>query len=129
MIEAACVLDDRGTVIHWHLPQGRTGAMLPDSRELWLVLWEHRSRLGAVAHTHPWTGEALPSATDVTTFAACEAALGRRLVWSIVTADQCACFSWLGPGRLDYASVPCPNLRESDIARLRELSQDSLSNS
>lgn len=123
MIEAAFVFDKEGKIIHWHLPPGRSGGYIPDSRDLWTVLWENRGNLGGVAHTHPWNGRPGPSGTDVTTFAACEGALGARLVWPIVTFDQIQCFAFQGPDRHDYGVVErFPHLRNEDLDELRRLS-------
>lgn len=92
MMETALVFDWEGRTIHWHEPPGRSGGALPDSRDLWDVLWEHRSkktggtgRLGGVAHTHPWDGPTGASGTDLSTFRAVELGLGQRLWWPIVT--------------------------------------------
>jgi len=125
MIECAFVFDTDGKVIHWHLPPGRTGGSIPDTRDLWEVMWDNRDRLGGVAHTHPWRGISGPSGTDVTTFAACEAALGKRLVWPIVTLDAVACFFWKGPEKHRYEAVPddeSPFFSVEDLAQLRGLS-------
>jgi len=88
MMETAMVFDEDGRPIFWHEPPGRSGGYLPDSRSLWDVLWENRARLGGVAHTHPWDGQAYPSGTDVTTFAAVEAGLGKKLLWPVVTFTE-----------------------------------------
>jgi len=130
MIEAAFVFDKDGKIIHWHLPAGRTGGSLPDSRDLWEVMWENREILGGVAHTHPWSGQPWPSGTDVTTFSACERALGRRLVWPIITFDRIECFRWRKPtrdedGGYEYMSKDSPDyprLSEDDVEKLRVLS-------
>lgn len=121
MIETALVFDRSGETLYWHLPPGRSRVSLPDSRALWEVLWNARAELGGVAHTHPGGGPALPSAIDLGTFAACEAGLGKRLVWVIATRDQEAHLGWTGPGRLDYREVT-PSLEIKELARLRELS-------
>ena len=65
MIETGVVVTGNGP-IHWHLPPGRSGGSLPDSRPLWDVLWEHRREffLG-FAHSHPGSGIPGPSFTDV----------------------------------------------------------------
>ena len=89
-METALVFDNRGKTIYWHEPAHRTAGSLPDSQDLWEVLWEHRPRLGGVAHTHPWSGPAAPSQTDVTTFAAVELGLGRKLLWPVVTFSDVA---------------------------------------
>ena len=87
MIEVAAVIDSVGRPIYWHHPpENRMGA-IPDSRNLWDVLWENRNIILGVAHTHPWTGIPVASSTDVTTFAAVEAGLGRSLLWPIVSLD------------------------------------------
>lgn len=105
MVEVAVVVDQEGLPLYWHLPPGRSALAIPDSRDLWDILWRYRERLGGVAHSHPGGGIPVPSKEDLTTFAACEAGLGRRLDWWILTRDHVRCFAWEGPGRLDYA--PC----------------------
>lgn len=85
MLEVAMVFDLGGAVIHWHEPPGRSRTFIPDSRDLWDILWAHRSRLGGVAHTHPWSGEALPSGIDLSTFEAVDRGIGRHLYWHIET--------------------------------------------
>jgi plasmid maintenance system antidote protein VapI len=126
MMEAAFAFDHNGNVIHWHLPPGRTGGSLPDSRDLWSVMWANRKNLGGVAHTHPWSGRSGPSGTDVTTFSACEKALGKRLLWPIITFTDVAVLAWDGPGKHDYAEVPKgfgnSLLRADDVEELRRLS-------
>ena len=121
MMESAFVFDVDGVIIHWHLPANRSGGFIPDSRDLWEVLWENREKLGGIAHTHPWNGEPWPSGTDVTTFAACEAALGKRLLWPVVTLDRMRTFRWVGPSKLDYAPVALPG--EESFEALRQASR------
>jgi hypothetical protein len=104
VIEAAFVFDKEGKVIHWHEPPGRSGGSLPDSANLWNVLWENRHRLGGVAHSHPWNGSTSPSPTDRTTFAAVEAGLGTRLIWPIVSMTHVYIFGW----------APFPNVQPAD---------------
>lgn len=101
-IEVAVVLDRERQPLYWHAPAGATGVALPDSRDLWQVLWAERDRLCGVAHSHPGRGEPWPSTEDLSTFAACEAGLGRRLEWWIATGDRVRCFAWRGPARYDY---------------------------
>jgi len=121
-IEAGVVLDLEGKPIFWHLPPGRTGGSLPDSSELWDVLWENRRRLSGFAHSHPGAGEPGPSYTDVTTFQAIESALGRRIDWWITSSDHVALFRWVGPDKYSYQGILMRT--EPDWAnRLRELSQ------
>ncbi len=127
MIEVALVFDDAGRTLHWHLPPGRTRASIPDSRTLWEVLWEHRHHLGGVAHTHPWSGRAEPSDVDLTTWSACERALGARLVWPIITFTEEAAFVWSGPGELDYAPQGAEPLKVEDLDELRRKSRKETS--
>lgn len=88
-IESGVLLDSNYLPIYWHLPEGRTAGSIPDSRTLWEQFWANRHRVYAFAHTHPGSGQGLgPSYTDVTTFAAMEAALGMRLVWLILNEDS-----------------------------------------
>ncbi len=119
MVETAVVVEPNGAVLYWHEPRRRTATALPDSRALWLVLWEARERLGGVAHTHPGVGPPHPSAEDLTTFAACEEGLGRRLSWWIATATDCVAFVWVGPGRLDYTPAPAGHTPWLDELRTR----------
>lgn len=126
MIESALVFDNQGQILHFHLPHGRTGNYIPDSSDLWGVMWKHRKTLGGVAHTHPWAGPSRPSQTDVTTFAACELGLGERLVWPIVTFTHILPYVWVGPGKLDYEiRQGIPPYRVEGINRLRELSSQN----
>lgn len=100
--EVVAVIGADGAVLRW---SAGSGAAVPDDRGLWECLWAHRADLAGVAHSHPGGGHPGPSREDLTTFAACEAGLGRRLRWWIATADGLAAFAWAGPGRLDYGEV------------------------
>jgi hypothetical protein len=102
MLEVAVVLDLAYQPLWWHVPDGASATALPDSRELWEVLWAQRGRLLGVAHLHPGAGAPVPSSTDLGTFAACEDGLGMRLQWWIATSDQVRCFDWIGPMRYDF---------------------------
>ena len=89
MLENGVLLDGNYMPIYWHSPNGRTAGSIPDSRTLWEAFWDNRHNLYAFAHTHPGSGPSLgPSYTDITTFAAIEAALGVRLVWLILNEDN-----------------------------------------
>jgi len=125
MMEAAVVLDLSWQPIRFHVPAERTGGSLPDSHDLWTVLWENRRRLLGVAHSHPGGGVPAPSHTDLTTFAAVENGLGVRLVWPIVTQDAVSVFAWRGPGPLAYAPAPgsLPADKRSWVAELLRLSR------
>ncbi len=112
-LEAGVVLDRSEQAVYWHLPRERRGGSLPDCSRLWAEFWTHRENLLGFAHSHPGEGVAELSLTDRTTFAAIEAALGRRLVWPVITRDTEMRFVWVGPDRLDYrghspSAVPGP---------------------
>ena len=102
MMEAGVLIDLDGKPIFWHLPKNRSIGALPDSRDLWEVIWENRDRVLGFAHSHPGSGKPGPSYEDVTTFAAVEAALGRRLDWWITSFDEMILVRHAGPGKLDY---------------------------
>ncbi len=59
---------------------------LPDSRARWEQIWRLREDIVEIAHTHPQGGLKF-SNEDLTTMAALDAALGRRLRYAIVTPD------------------------------------------
>lgn len=90
MIEAGVVIGINGEPLHWHLPAGRSGGNLPDSRELWDVLWEahQRKQLRGFAHSHPGSGTPSPSSEDVSTFVAIESALGQSFDWWITSSNE-----------------------------------------
>src|SRR5438046_330406 len=57
---------------------------IPDNRERWEILWQHRHEITEIAHSHP--GEFLDfSDEDLTTMEAVEAGTGKTFAWSIVT--------------------------------------------
>ena len=120
-IEAGVVIDANHRPIYWHVPPDRSGGALPDSRDLWEVLWENRDNLQGFAHSHPGSGIPRPSQTDITTFAAVEAGLGARLFWWIISSEAAVLCTWSGPGRLDY-DVKRVGYGSSWVPRLRELS-------
>lgn len=121
MKEAGVVIDLQDQPIFWHAPEGREVIALPDSRPLWDVLWENRALVKGVGHSHPGGGVPGPSHTDVTTFAAIEDGLGKRLDWWITSDDAMVVARWVGPGPLTY--VPIILTVEPPWAdRLRELS-------
>jgi proteasome lid subunit RPN8/RPN11 len=105
MIEAGALIDLEGKVIHWHTPAARSSISLPDSRDLWDIIWTQRDSVLGFAHTHPGAGRPGPSMTDITTFAAVEAALGRRLAWWILSKDSAIELEWFGPHRHAYREV------------------------
>ena len=92
MIEVGVAVDIYGKPFYWHLPEGSSAGGIPDTKSLWDVMWENRFKLWGFAHSHPGTGLPSPSGTDITTFAAIEAALGTRLSWWITSKDRlCVC--------------------------------------
>ena len=106
MMEAGVVIDDKGQPVHWHVPNGRTFAHLPDSRPLWVVFKENRDRMAGFAHSHPGGGVPSPSGTDITTFEAVESGLKKRLKWWIVNSEAMVVAEWTGPDRFDYEVTP-----------------------
>jgi hypothetical protein len=93
-IEAGVLIDVSGNPIYWHVPKGASAVELPDSASLWSKIWDNRQRLRGFAHTHPGSGLPSPSSADLTTFAAIEAGLGRRLDWWILTKDCAITLYW-----------------------------------
>jgi len=104
-MEAGVIVGFNHEPLFWHLPPGRTAGSLPDSRQLWDVLWENRARVYGFAHSHPGSGAPAPSWEDITTFAGVEAALGRRLVWWITSSTHLAYILWCGPDKYNYEVV------------------------
>lgn len=123
-IETGVLLDQNYQPLFWHEPAGRGPGYLPDSRTLWDVLWENRARVWGFAHSHPGAGRTRPSLEDVTTFAAVEAAIGRRLVWPIITSDTVSLFMWSGFNRLSYTEFEFPADTEADPRKLMPWFQD-----
>jgi proteasome lid subunit RPN8/RPN11 len=126
-VETGALIDFDGEPIYWHTPNGRSGASLPDSRELWNIIWENRNKLLGFAHSHPGCGIPGPSYEDVTTFSAIELALGKRLVWWIVSCDGFVELVWIGPDELHYGIRPHKRRPSSYswVLKLRELSEYS----
>jgi len=123
MKETRLVFDLEGKTINWpHDPNALPG-YLPDSHDLWDFLMANRERLGGVAHTHPWEGDAIPSWVDVTTFSAIERGLGKRLLWPIVTFTDVGVFEWAGPDEYDYIRLSEPDLVVEDVEDLRDRSR------
>ena len=60
---------------------------IPDNRERWEIIWEHRNEITEIAHSHP--GELLDfSNEDLTTMEAVEAGTGKQFIWSIITETR-----------------------------------------
>jgi hypothetical protein len=92
----------RGVPLHWHIPPKRSSGYLPDSSNLWEVMWALRNQIDGFAHSHPGSGFPEPSHEDLTTFAAIETALGIRLEWYITSSDTLSICEWLGPEPHNY---------------------------
>lgn len=125
MIEVALVFDKEGKTICFH--DGQSAGSIVDSRSLWDILWENRDRLGGVAHTHPWDGEAHYSHTDVTTFRAIDNALGKNLLWPVVTFTEVGYFQWYRACEdpLDYGRHCTAPINIEGIEELRVRSRNS----
>lgn len=104
-IEAGVLIDLQGSPIYWHAPEGASSVLLPDSPTLWDKIWESRKKLLGFAHSHPGSGRPSPSHTDLTTFAAVEVGLGRRLTWWILSADSGISVYWNNT-EAKYVEVP-----------------------
>jgi Prokaryotic homologs of the JAB domain len=83
--EVCFLLSTTGAVL-WADRSGDPAA-LPDSRDRWTAIWDHREHLAEIAHSHP-RGLLAFSREDRSTRVAVEAALGRPLTWTVVTAER-----------------------------------------
>lgn len=117
-IETGVLISLDGQPIHWHLPPGRSCGYLPDSRDLWNIIWDNRNILDGFAHSHPGFGIPTSSDEDVTTFAAIESALGRNLKWWITSANNTILLIRIGDNYQPDFVTQEPNW----IRKLRELS-------
>jgi len=120
-MEAGVLLDKKGEVLYWHLPNNRSGGALPDSVDLWSVFWENRNNISGFAHSHPGFGRTGPSHTDITTFNAVESGLGIKLDWWITSGDSMVLVRYNGPGRLDYHRMDV-TMEPDWVIQLRALS-------
>jgi proteasome lid subunit RPN8/RPN11 len=126
MMEAGVVIGLNGKPLFWHVPMGRTNIALPDSRQLWDVMWENRDNLLGFAHSHPGSGLPQPSIEDITSFSGIEAGLGQRLRWWITSSDRMIELQWAGPEKYRYKGGEMPREHEpSWTQELRRIS-DSL---
>ena len=129
MLETALLFDTKGRTLAWHEPLGRTGSWIPDTHDLWLMMWEHRAILGGVAHTHPWAGPANPSGTDLETFKFAETHLFKKnekrlLVWPVVTFTDVMNVVWDADTQR-YVQAPHPlHFIVEGIEELRERSRN-----
>ena len=102
-VETGVVIGKQGEVLLWHEPENASGGALPDSRQLWEFFRDNWPKIWGFAHTHP-DGYSRPSWTDITTFAAIEAALDLRFTWWIVT-QKLTEVMWVGKDIHSYSSV------------------------
>ena len=77
-----CFLLGRDGTVLWADASG-SPSWLPDSRRRWAAIWDCRTELDEIAHSHPHGPDAF-SSEDETTMAALEAALGRSVRFSVV---------------------------------------------
>lgn len=81
-----CFLIGKDDEVLWS-DASRSPVALPDSRERWEAIWSRREAIVEIAHTHPLGGAAF-SNEDLTTMEALDSALGRKLVYSVVTPTK-----------------------------------------
>jgi len=103
MREAVVVINLYGCEIYQHCPAHQTATKSPDDKTLWNFILEHKDEISGIAHSHPGSGPTSPSREDVTSFAAIESGIGKRLYWPIITSDSISTFIWQGPGEYDYS--------------------------
>jgi proteasome lid subunit RPN8/RPN11 len=108
--EICALLDGDGNIL-W-MDASTSPVALPDSRARWEAIWRHREDLAGIAHTHP-SGLLAFSNTDTTTMAAIDAALGRRLQYTIVTPTGML-------HRDPDGQLHTPDLEPAWVARLRK---------
>ena len=75
---------------------------LPDSRERWDAIWQHRAQLVEIAHSHPLGPEQF-SAEDTSTMRALDDALGKNVHFSLVTPRQ---YLLRGPDDIAVPATP-----------------------
>jgi len=127
MIELAMVFAKDGSALFWLGPNGCTSGSVPDSHVLWDRIWRNREVIGGVAHTHPGDGPTGASHTDLTTFAAIESGLGKRLIWPIVSSTHVSFFQYweLSKSYVDSKNVDFRDMNHwfEVVKTLRHLSQ------
>lgn len=81
MREVCFLIGKEGRVL-WS-DAGESPIAIADSSARWQAIWSHREELVEIAHSHP-LGPLAFSHEDETTMAALDAALGRKLRFSVV---------------------------------------------
>jgi hypothetical protein len=125
-IEAGVLVGRNGRPLYWHMPRGASVVELPDSATLWDVIWRFRHVSEGFAHTHPGRGVPEPSNTDLTTFAAVEAGLGRRFIWWVLSEDKAISVSWDSTMEKYVSGAALENAGWMRTLRMLSLSGDSV---
>ena len=120
MREACVLIGDGFRPLYWHKPTSTTSVSIPDSHDLWEMIWKIRDKLDGIAHSHPGSGIPSPSNEDLTTFSAIERGLGRRLIWWITSSNQGIALVWKGPELYDYKSYVCSEPWMDDLRAISE---------
>ena len=111
MKREVCFLIDRNGEILWS-DASSSPLALPDSRERWEAIWQHRNELVELAHSHPLGPEQF-SAEDTSTMRALDDALGKQLLFSLVTPRQ---YLLRGPNDIAVPATPPAWVRALRIA-------------
>ena len=119
-MEAGVLLDKKGEALYWHLPNNRSGGALPDSVDLWSVIWENRDNISGFAHSHPGFGLPQPSWTDITTFNSIENGLAKRINWFITSKNRLIVCTYKNDGI--YTSKEVDGGKYGWVSELRNLS-------
>ena len=90
-----CFIIGEGDVVLW-CDASDSPVAIPDARERWEAIWSRRELVVEIAHTHPLGGLHF-SSTDEGTMEALDAALGRKLIYSVVTPDAMLRRTWPDP--------------------------------
>lgn len=116
--EVLLIFDMDYQPIHWLVPGDPY--YIPDSPEIWNILWENRRNLGGTAHLHPWVGEPVASLEDLSTFSASERGLGGRYIWAVATLNAVRYYTW-GPISCSYITCATEGLSDAVLKRMRNL--------
>lgn len=95
--------------LYVHVPTQPSVAAVPDSPDLWAVIWSLRDRLVGIAHTHP-PGAMEPSSQDLATVRGVERALGRTIFWWILDPCTLRAVRFAPAGERGYTLVPLNGL-------------------
>ncbi len=81
MREVCFLIGKGGAVLY--ADASNSPAALPDSRDRWEAIWQHRDEIEAIVHSHP-VGPSAFSAEDESTMAAIDSALGKPMRYCVV---------------------------------------------